>query len=265
MDKAVEYRIVKIEEDEVNNSNELVVSEYCLTILLNKRKIASLLCTPENLKALTIGFLTTERLITKIQDITYFELDEEKGIAEVETEKKDVYAEKFHSKKVNLKNLEGVNDEGLQDIIDSVDCESVDCKVLVPSKKIYEFMQTDLNYSEVFKKTGGLHCIALCDAENVLLMREDVARHNALDKVIGESIIRNISLKDKIIILSGRVSLEMVLKAAKMQIPIIVAKSAPTNLAIEMAKRLNITLIAFARGRKMNIYTNEQRISLPGK
>lgn len=260
MDKAIECKLVKVEESKTTSLKELVVCEYPLTIILNKRKIATLLCTPENLKDLTIGFLRTERLIKKIEDITSFKLDETTGIAEVEIDKKDIYAEEFHSKKVDLKNLEGVNDGNFGDFFDAINCETVDSNIVLPFEKVYEFVKKDLAYSEVFKQTGGVHCIALCDTENVLFMREDVARHNALDKVIGQALIKNIFLKDKIVIFSGRVSLEMVLKASKMQIPIIVAKGAPTNLGIELAKKLNITLIAFARGRKINIYTNEQRI-----
>jgi FdhD protein len=260
MDKVIECKLIKVEENKISSLKELVVCEYPLTIVLNKRKIATLLCTPENLKALTIGFLKTERLIKKIEDITSFKLDKVTGIAEVEIERKDIYAEDFHSKKVDLKNLEGFNSGSFGDFLDAVNCEIVDSNIVLPIKKVYEFVKKNLTYSEVFKETGGVHCIALCDTENVLFMREDVARHNALDKIIGEAIIKKIFLKDKIIILSGRVSLEMVLKAAKMQIPIIVAKGAPTNLAVDLAKRLNITLIAFVRDKKMNIYTNEQRI-----
>ena len=118
----------------------------------------------------------------------------------------------------------------------------------------------NLDYSNVFKETGGVHCVALCDRENILVINEDVARHNALDKVIGESLEKEIYLKDKIVILSGRVSLEMILKCAKLNIPIIISKSAPTSLSVALAKMLNITLVGFVRGNKMNIYSGDERI-----
>lgn len=260
MNKTLECKVIKIEENIKSDSDELLVCEYPLTIFLNKKKIATLLCSPENLKALTLGFLRTERLITKAEDITYFKLDEEKGIAEVETGKEDVYKEKFHSKKVNLQNVEGDNGSSLLNFFDSVNCEPVDSDMVLSFEKIYEFMEKNLTYSEVFRKTGGVHCVALSDTNNIMVICEDVARHNALDKVIGQSLMKNIFLKDKVIILSGRVSLEMILKAAKMQIPIIISKSAPTSLSVALAKKLNITLVGFVRGKKMNIYANEQRI-----
>lgn len=128
------------------------------------------------------------------------------------------------------------------------------------TEKMFEFMRTNLDYSDVFKNTGGVHCVALCDSNEMLVVYEDVARHNALDKVIGESLMKGIFLKDKAVILSGRVSLEMILKAAKLEIPIIISKSAPTSLSVALAKRLNITLVGFVRGNKMNIYANGYRI-----
>lgn len=260
MDKILECDVVRIEEQEMSPCGELLVCEYPLTIILNKKKLATLLCSPEKLKELTYGFLITEQIIKKAEDIVYFNLDEEKGIVEVETANKDINAERFHSKKVNLKNLINVEMGCYENFFDSINCEPVNSDMVLPYENIYEFMVRNLNYSEVFKKTGGVHCVAMCDTNEILVISEDVARHNALDKVIGESVLKNIFLKDKIIILSGRVSLEMILKAAKMQIPIIISKSAPTSMSVALAKRLNITLVGFVRGRKMNIYSNGQRI-----
>lgn len=259
MDKVLECKVIKIEENKRCSFDELLVCEYPLTIFLNKKKIATLLCSPENLKALVLGFLRTEQLITKAEDINYFKLDEARGIAEVETINKDAGIEKFHSKKVDLKNIVGDNGSYLN-LFDSINCEPVESNTILSYDKIYEFMEKNLAYSEIFKKTGGVHCVALCDTEKIMVICEDVARHNALDKVIGESLMKNIFLKDKIIILSGRVSLEMILKAAKMQIPIIISKSAPTSLSVALAKKLDITLVGFVRGKKMNIYANEQRV-----
>lgn len=259
MDKTLECRTIKIEEDIKSEVNELLVCEYPLTIVMNKRKIATLLCSPENLEELVLGFLRTQQLITKFKDIKDIKLDEVKGIAEVETVDKNTQSEKFYSKKVYLENIEEDNNS-YSNFFESLNCERVESSLVLPFQKVYEFMEKNLSYSEVFKKTRGVHSVALCDAENIIIICEDIARHNALDKVIGQALMKNIFLKDKIIILSGRVSLEMILKAAKMQIPIIISKSAPTSMSVTLAKKLNITLVGFVRGRKMSIYANEQRI-----
>ncbi|MDP4146806.1 MAG: formate dehydrogenase accessory sulfurtransferase FdhD [Bacillota bacterium] len=260
MDKTLGCKVVKIEQGEVSPADELLVYEYPLTIFLNGKKLATLLCSPEKLKELTLGFLRTERLIASLKDVESIKLDEVKGIVEVETVNKDTARESFYSKKVDLDSLKNIETSGFDDFLDSVNCEPVESNTKVTVDKIFEFMRTNLNYSEVFKNTGGVHCVAMCDTEEIKVIAEDVARHNALDKVIGESLIKNIFLKDKIIILSGRVSLEMILKAAKLQIPIIISKSAPTSLSVALAKKLNITLVGFVRGEKMNIYANKERV-----
>ncbi len=111
--------------------------------------------------------------------------------------------------------------------------------------------------SQLFVKTGGVHSCALCSIQEILIFQEDIGRHNALDKVFGKALMDDISTRDKIILTSGRISSEILIKAAKRQIPVIVSRSAPTSLSVEMANKLNITLIGFARGGgKMNIYSN---------
>lgn len=261
MKKTLECTVSKIEDDVFHEEvAELLVREYPLTIFLNGKKLATLLCSPENLKALTIGFLRTEGLITTKEDIASFNLNEEKGIAEVVTKNKDSVREGFFSKKIDLDSIKDKSDDGITSFLDALNCKPVLSNAEINTNKIFEFMRRNLDYSDVFKNTGGVHCVALCDSEEMLVVYEDVARHNALDKVIGESLMRGIFFKDKAVILSGRVSLEMILKAAKLKIPIIISKSAPTSLSVALAKKLNITLVGFVRGNKMNIYANGYRV-----
>jgi len=264
MNKTIACKVIKVVEDKSYDCDELLVCEYSLTIFLNKKRLATLLCSPEKLRELTLGFLTTERLITSLTDILNFDLDEEKGIVEVETVNKDTSRESFYSKKVDLESIKSTSSKvsGAQNFLNEVNCEPIVSDLRLDVNKIYDFMTEDLDYSEVFKTTGGVHCVALCDTQEIMVIAEDVARHNALDKVIGEALIKDIYLKDKIIILSGRVSLEMILKAAKLQIPVIISKSAPTSLSVSLAKKVNITLVGFVRGNKMNIYSNAERINL---
>ena len=110
--------------------------------------------------------------------------------------------------------------------------------------------------SELFLSTGGVHSCALCDRNNIILFEEDVGRHNALDKILGEALLNDICLEDKIIVTSGRVSSEMVIKVIKRKIPILASRSAPTNIAVDIANGFNLTLIGFARSGRMNIYSN---------
>ncbi len=114
--------------------------------------------------------------------------------------------------------------------------------------------------SQVYRITGGVHSAALCDTGSILVFADDIGRHNAIDKIFGQSLLENIPTRDRIILTSGRISSEILLKVAKRNIPIIISKSAPTNLAVRLANDLGITLIGFVRGKRMNAYTNDWRI-----
>ncbi len=114
--------------------------------------------------------------------------------------------------------------------------------------------------SETFSRTGGVHNAALCDRQGILLDRMDIGRHNALDKIYGYCLRRNIPVNDKIIVFSGRISSEILLKVAKIGCGVILSKSAPTALALELAENLGITTVGFVRGQSCNVYTHPQRI-----
>ena len=101
---------------------------------------------------------------------------------------------------------------------------------------------------------------AVADLKEILIFREDIGRHNAVDKVIGSALSKGILLEDKILFSTGRISSEIIFKTQKCKIPAIASRSAPTNQAVKLAKDLNITLVGFARGNRMNIYSNEERI-----
>lgn len=122
------------------------------------------------------------------------------------------------------------------------------------------------NNQKLFSKTGGLHCAGIFDKNGELeAIREDIGRHNALDKVIGHYFLQSqLPLSSKILGLSGRIGFELVQKAAMAQIPIIVAISAPSSLAIDTAESLGITLIGFTHDSSANIYTHANRVNLSG-
>ena len=240
------FEVVKVENKNHTEELETIIGEFPLALVINNEYSNTFLCTPENLEQLVAGFLMTKGVIKSKADIKSIEVDFENRVANTVLNKIE---DADKGKRNYLNDL---------DYVDLKPIENTDTTIRVSD--IYEVMKENLTSSELFKNTGGVHSVAIYDNKTLLTIREDVARHNAMDKSIGYCILNNIDLKDKIIFVSGRISCEMILKAAKAGIPIVLSKSAPTNLSREIAKKLNITLAGFVRGERMNIYTNPERI-----
>ena len=114
----------------------------------------------------------------------------------------------------------------------------------------------------LYRETGGVHTSALSDGQEILVSAEDIGRHNTLDKISGLCVLRDVWPKTRILITTGRISSEMLQKAARLQAPILISRTSPSSLSIEMAERYGITLIGYARRQRFNVYSNAQRVGL---
>jgi len=141
----------------------------------------------------------------------------------------------------------------------------VQCDVQVPVDVLYRLPETLLAAQGGFQQTGGLHAAALFDATGTLLaLREDVGRHNALDKLVGWALLEaKLPLSECVLLVSGRTSYEILQKSLAAGIPIVCAISAPSSLAVDLARDFGITLVGFLRGERCNVYTARERITLP--
>lgn len=126
-------------------------------------------------------------------------------------------------------------------------------------------MQMMQSQADTFQRTGGVHNAALCDRDGVVISRVDIGRHNALDKIYGHCLKNDISLEDKALVFSGRISSEIVVKTSKIGCAVLLSKSAPTELALQLADQLGMTTLGFIRNQSFNVYTHPERIlSCPG-
>lgn len=235
-----------------------IAVESALTIMVNGEEFATMVCTPSELEELVVGFLASEGMIRAFQDIKALHIDVETGFAYVDLVNPNKVEKDFHSKRF----IGSCCGKGRQFYFqnDVKTAKTIMTRFTITPEQCHKLMKEMQDGSSHFQQTGGVHNAALCSSDGVVISRSDIGRHNALDKLFGYCLMHRVPLKDKIIAFSGRISSEVLLKAAKIGVGIILSKSAPTNLAINLADELGITAVGFIRGKGFNVYTHQDRI-----
>jgi FdhD protein len=272
-DKRVEHIIIhKVNSVTINETEDKVAVEEPLEIQLAystttgsmHKNIAVTMRTPGNDEELAAGFLFTEGVIPNavaIQEIK--QPDENRLLVILKENVMPVLANtarNFYSTSSC-----GVCGKASIDAIRTVSLYGDERDSLSVHTSVLYHLQDDLKQQQkVFEDTGGIHASALFNTDGTFMMlREDVGRHNALDKIIGAALLKNeLPLNNCILFLSGRASFELVQKAVMAGIKIIAAVGAPSSLAVEMANETGVTLIGFLRNDRFNIYSGKQRITL---
>ncbi|MBN2463583.1 MAG: formate dehydrogenase accessory sulfurtransferase FdhD [Dehalococcoidia bacterium] len=251
--------ISRLTEEGKSRTDDVVVREFLLTIVFNNQELVTLLCSPANLDYLAVGFLSSEGLLKSKDDIKKITVDERRGIVRVEAETENKGAGELVFKRLITSGCgRGTSLYSAADIGGGIKVES---QTRISAIEVFELVAEFQHRSQIFRATGGVHSAALCDTGSILIFREDIGRHNAIDKIFGECILKDISTADRILVTSGRVSSEILLKAAKKNIPLLISKSAPTDLGVKLANDLGVTLIGFVRGKRMNVYANDWRLA----
>jgi len=258
MDLTRGVQLIRYDGEHSNEVDDIVVKEYPLTIFLNNKELVTLLCSPKALDFLVYGFLISEGIIQEKNEISAIKVDEEKGIVDVFTTLQKDMTSYFMGKRMMTSGCGG--GAVFYNIHDMINCKPAEEGLNVKAKKLLVLMKEFSTASEVFQNTGGVHSAALSDGNDILIYHEDIGRHNALDKVLGEAFIKDIPFTDKLILTSGRISSEMLTKASKRGISMIVSRSAPMDLALRIGEKMNTTIVGFVRGNRMNVYTGSFRI-----
>jgi len=256
--KAEIYKATRIKEGERQEIDEMVVKEAVLRIFLNQQEVVALSCTPHDQTYLAVGFLISEGFLKNKNDI--------KGIDALE-DRVSVYTDPSY-KIPEGSQLKGIFTSGcgkgktfaswkeinpMEDILVNLD-------FTLSLQDVVKAMSQFEQRSELFRQTAGVHSAGLAQRDGIILFNEDIGRHNATDKVLGESLLKGIRLKDKFLMTSGRISSDIVFKLWNCGLCVIVSRTAPTSLAVNMAQKLGITLVGFARGKRMNVYSLPARI-----
>ena len=257
--------------DGFSEAEDVVAAEEPLEIRVEDRSVAVMMRTPGHDEELTAGFLLTEGVIDSGNDIL-----EISACPDVDPDRSGntIQAKLAPENAVDLESLTrhvftssscGVCGKATIDsVFQQHDPISSEVGKVITEDVLLSLSNTLRKAQETFDRTGGLHASAIFDTRgNLQWLREDVGRHNALDKVIGRAVLDgNLPLSDSILLVSGRISFELMQKALAAGIPIIAGISAPSSLAVEVAKESGQTLIGFLRERSFNVYTNSFRVQM---
>ena len=231
--------------------------ERPITIYMNDIEVATTQATPEDLEELAAGFLVSEGLLVERELLRSISADRKRGLVYVETDE-DVPDELTYRRRYITSGCgKGVT---FSSVGHAKDLAKVESDLTVGHAMVQRWMREMNQRSEKYQDTGGMQGCALARGEKVLFVREDVGRHNAVDKLLGRAWIDRVDTRDSVLLSTGRISYEMAVKAAKARIPIVVSKSAVTDLAAEIAGELGITVAGYARGGTMSVYTHPRRL-----
>ncbi|MBQ3505120.1 MAG: formate dehydrogenase accessory sulfurtransferase FdhD [Oscillospiraceae bacterium] len=211
---------------------DLMVHEAALQLELPGFPVRTLYCSPMQLKELVVGHLYTQRYIRSLQDIASVEVDEDAPRAVVRLR-------------------EGAGSREMPALSEGI---VFDPKLLLQNQERFYADST------LQKATAGTHRCALCSDAGTHMACIDISRHNALDKLVGKALLEGVALEDKYIITSGRIPMDMILKAAAIGIPMIVSRSTPTIAAVDVARSTGLTLLGFSRENRFNIYSAPHRL-----
>ena len=231
-----------------------VVREVPVTVYVNGRELVTLLCTPHNLRYLVLGFLYLEGIIGGLDEVALLRVCDEEEMVDVRL---------AHDVELPTRRVLTSGCGGGTTFADlTAQTSKVDSALKVTPSQVLGLMHRLYREAELYRTTGGVHTSALSDGQQLLVVASDVGRHNTLDKIQGQCLLEGIDTRDRILLTTGRLSAEMLSKAARMRVPVLVSRTSPTDLAVEMAKAWGITLIGYARSEQIHVYSGEERVKL---
>jgi FdhD protein len=239
--------------------SQWLIGEQPVTLFLNGREIVTLLCAGHHLEELATGFFYSEGFLEKRADLESLEVNEVEGKVDLRIRADHSLTERLWQKRAVTSGCgKGSMFYFSLDALMSKPIAAT--TVNISARGVLDRVE-DLNrLSDTYRRTHGVHNSAIADESRILLFRDDIGRHNAVDMIVGHFFLNGHSLEDKLLITTGRLTSEILIKAAKVRIPILVSRNTATSLAVELAKSLNITLIGYARGGKFAVYSGEERI-----
>lgn len=252
--KSIQFEQYEFKKWEHHDAETIVEMPVSLTV--NGQVWISFMCTPLNLEALAVGFLYNEGIIESMDEVADARVCEH-------GDNVDVWLNHEASQPTNWRRTSGcTGGVTAVDLLAKPNVSFAKNSLKVEPEAVCNLVEKLFKSQSLYRETGGVHTSALSDGKKIILSAEDIGRHNTLDKIAGLCLMKNIFPETRILITTGRISSEMLQKAARLNAPILISRTSPSSLSIEMAERYGITLIGYARKHRFNVYSNGQRVGL---
>jgi FdhD protein len=231
-----------------------VIEEALVCIFVNGQELATFMCTPYNLEELALGFLRSEGFIESLADIELLTLSASGTCV-------DVWLRDLSFTPPARRIITSGCGGGVTfDDLSQRQAPLQDSLTITPERVTALMKQLHLS-AELYKEVRGVHTSALSDGQTLLLVAQDVGRHNTIDRLWGQALQQNLPTAGRILLASGRISSEMLNKATKMGVPLIISRTSPTSLSVQLARAWNLTVIGYARGDGFRVYSGAERIA----
>src|SRR5512146_633920 len=250
--KPIHYERFEFSKWEGYDAETIVEPPVGLTI--NGTAWLSFMCTPVDLEALAVGFLYNEGVISSMAEVVDVHVCDH-------GDNVDVWLDRSVEQPQSWRRTSGcTGGVTAVDLLAKPDISFDRQEPRYSPEAIENVVDLLFSAQVLYRETGGVHTSALTNGEKVVVSAEDIGRHNTLDKIAGLCLMQDIWPATRILITTGRISSEMLQKAARLQAPIVISRTSPSSLSIEMAERYGITLIGYARRQRFNVYTHAQRV-----
>lgn len=254
MDGAFPWRYTRWESGQRSTVAGQVIDEGLVRIHVNGQELATFMSTPRDLDLLALGFLRAEGIIQGCQDVRLVHVCPSRTCVDVWLRSVDV---KLPNKPILTSGCGGgVTFDDLSQRVPPLVSERQ-----VQPQQILDGMRELVATASLYSQTRGVHTSGLSDGQRLLATAEDVGRHNTIDKLWGYCLQHEIDPAGHVLLATGRISSEMLNKAAKMGVPVVASRTSPTSLSVRLAQEWNILLIGYVRGRSFNVYAGEWRLS----
>lgn len=240
-----------------NTTKTRVVTEKPLTLYLNRQEIVTMMTIGDYPDLLAVGYLLNQNMLSRHDEITEIEFDDELDVVVVRTKRETDYEEKLQKRVRTSGCAQGTV---FGDVLDGFDSIDLNAEARLRTSWLYSLAKKINTAPSLYLAAGAIHGCVLCQEDKTLVYMEDVGRHNAVDKIAGWMFMNNIEPHDKIFYTTGRLTSEMVIKTALMGLPILVSRSGFTAWGVDLARQVDLTLIGRARGKRFLTLSGAQRV-----